>query len=167
MKLEDIKHYLLSEKTINNIAATKKWSYHGTDIIELFEELGEEEAYADSVMRKRIIKKYLTEKTKEIHQDFQEESPRKLYRAVYVESIESIKDELGLYWSSRCDTEPCVQNDDKKEVVLSVDFDPSIVDWKQTLLSRIDFIHGDREKEFHLVNGITASDVRNLSIDVR
>ena len=56
---------------------------------------------------------------------------------------------MVIFGSSKCITAPCVKEKNNcNEYLLQLDFDENLIDWKETLMSRMDFVYGDREKEF-------------------
>ncbi len=154
--LNDYQNYLLSDTVINEIAATGKWSSHGSSIYEYFDEQDMLDCMADSRLRKVELKRYLKDKSKEIFDSIETESPKFLYRSVYTKSLNNLKDReyFGIYWSSNPLTAPCVEKrEGELEARITIEYDDSIIDWQQTLRSRIDFLYGDREFEFQIKKG--------------
>lgn len=154
--LNDFLEYLLSNEVIDEISTTGKWSHHGSSIYEYFEDQELTDFIGDSKLRKQEIRNYLKQKANEIFRDIQEEDPEYLYRSVYTNSPNKLKlqDEFGIFWSSNPQTTPCVKKRDGDfEVLITIEYDREIINWKETLRSRIDFLYGDREKEYQLLSG--------------
>ncbi|MFS1429508.1 hypothetical protein LMH73_020875 [Vibrio splendidus] len=160
IKLQNIQDYLCSESVISEISNTGRWSWHGTRIQEYFNDEWLTDEYCNTRDRKRIIKQYLFEKSVSIHKDLISESPEKLYRAIYLEKgcVPDTTAYHGVFWSSNPNTSACVQSDcNQVEWLLEVDFTMDLVDWNETLRSRIDYIHGDREQEFQIKKGLVVN----------
>ena len=48
-------------------------------------------------------------------------------------------------------TNPCVELKKEKEFLLSIKYEENLIDWKETLKSRMDFLYGKKEKEYYLI----------------
>ncbi len=166
MELKKIQEILLSDTVINKIVNTKKWSYHGTDIISLFEDIDNVYAYSNSKERYKVVRKYIEIKCVSIFNNLKAEQKDFFYRSLYLCSEINLNNLLGPYWSSNENTSPCISKEYGKEYLLKIDFNENIIDWKETLLSRIDYIHGDREMEYHLKSDLCKENVSNLEINL-
>lgn len=143
--------FILSEEYLNFVTRTGKWCHHGSKTIHYFEDEDLVLEYANSRERKSIVKEYIRDKIENIEYDIEDEKPDTLYRAVYLKEKPSEKDFFGFFWSSKPLTAPCVKKESNlEEYLLEIDFNDDVVDWKETLMSRMDFVYGDREKEFYL-----------------
>ena len=151
MNQKFLKETILSDKIINQIISSERWGiFHGSHIIEYFIDNDMEFEYANSSLRKKIIKQYISKKINLIFNDILEENPEILYRSVYLNKEPKNKGNFGIYWSSKQNTSPCIQHDCGDEYLLKIKFNNNVVNWVDTVLSRLDYIHGDREKEYQL-----------------
>lgn len=149
--LEKAKHYILSKEYLDYVIQTGRWCEHGSSIFNYFdcEDLIIE--YSNSKERRQIMKSYIKERLEDILFNLENESPQKLYRVIYADCKPSKKGFFGHYWSSREDTNACVEIEQtKKEYLLTAFFDHCEVDWIETLKSRLDFAYGEREQEYYL-----------------
>ena len=146
-----LKQTILSDEIINQIISNERWGiFHGSHIIEYFIDNDLEIEYANSSLRKKIIKEYISKKINQIFKDIEKEKPEKLYRSVYLNSEPDIKGFFGIFWSSKENTAPCVEYNTGREYLLEIKFNSEDINWLNTILSRLDYIHGDREKEYQL-----------------
>lgn len=89
---------------------------------------------------------------------------KSLYRSVYLsnESLADLRnnqesittDDIGVFWSTRKDTHAFSAeniNPKHKLVKIKIDLNTDDIDWYETLVSRIDYIHGEQEQEFRLL----------------
>jgi hypothetical protein len=151
MNQQIIKETILSNEIISKIIKSQRWGiFHGSHIIEYFIDNDLEIEYADSALRKKIIKAYISKKIMTIFKDIEMESKETLYRSIYSKEKPVTEGIYGIFWSSKPNTAPCVQYDKGEEYLLEIDFNFSQIDWINTILSRLDYIHGDREKEYQL-----------------
>lgn len=148
--LQNAVDYILSEEYLKEVLNTSKWCSHGSDIFEYFEYEGLEFEFANSQERTQIVKAYIKNRTKEIINEIEEEAPMFLYRAIYCDQIKTKTDFYGYYWSAREDTCPYVEIQDEKEFLLKIEFNENLIDWIETFKSRMDFLYGEREKEYFL-----------------
>jgi hypothetical protein len=155
MNQKKIKEAILSNEIINNIVKSNRWGInHGSNIIEYFIDNDLEIEYGDSKLRKKIIKEYISKKINHVFNDILNESPDFLYRSVYLREAPEVKGVFGIYWSSKELTAPCVEHSYGTEYLLKIDFNNSLVDWTKTILSRLDYIYGEQEKEYQLFNNV-------------
>ena len=153
ISLKFIQDYLCSETVISEIINTGRWSWHGTQIQEYFIDECLEEEFCNTKEKRRILLSYLKDKAYEIYDSLLDESPSKLYRALYLKHgvTPSELTDYGLFWSSDDRTSACVSSEsDDVEWLLEIEFDHSKVNWEETFRSRIDYIHGHRENEYQL-----------------
>ena len=150
-RLQKAVDYILSEEYLLEVLETLKWCSHGSNIIEYFIDNGFEEDFAFSKERKKIIKRYLNFRVKEVLQELEIESPEFLYRAVYCSEKPKDRGFFGFFWSSDELTNPCVELKKEKEFLLSIKYEENLIDWKETLKSRMDFLYGKKEKEYYLI----------------
>lgn len=148
--LQNAIDFILSDDYLKEVMDTLKWCSHGSDVFDYFEYEGLEYEFANSRERKIIIKDYIKKRTKEIINEFKEESPEFLYRAIYCNKVESHFDFYGYYWSAREDTCPYIEIQNENEFLLIISFHDSLIDWIETLKSRMDFLYGKKEKEYFL-----------------
>lgn len=149
-KLHQAVDYILSEEYLLEVLANFKWCSHGSNIIEYFIDQDFEEEFVFSKERKNIIKKYLKYRVKEVLKELEFESPEFLYRTIYSPKKPEYNGFFGFFWSSDKNTNPCVELRNEREFLLSVKYDESLIDWKETLKSRMDFLYGSKEKEYYL-----------------
>lgn len=142
--------YIKSEEYLSWVVSNLKWCEHGSNLIDYFDYEGLEEEYANSNERKIIVKRYIQSRIREILKEFKEEQQELLYRTIYSNSTPNEYDFYGHFWSSREDTNPCVEQDFNEEYLLTCAFDSEIIDWVETLKSRMDFLYGKKEKEYYL-----------------
>tara|TARA_B100000073_G_C23724691_1_gene568859 strand:- start:1539 stop:2033 length:495 start_codon:yes stop_codon:yes gene_type:complete len=151
MNQKILKETILSDAIVNQIISSERWGiFHGSHIIEYFIDNDMEFEYANSALRKKIIKQYILKKINVIFNDIKEENPEILYRSVYLNDEPKNKANFGIYWSSKPNTSPCIQYDSGIEYLLKIKFNNNDINWINTILSRLDYIHGDREKEYQL-----------------
>lgn len=149
--LQNAIDFILSDDYLNEVLETLKWCSHGSNVFDYFEYEELEYEFADSRERKRIIKNYINQRTKEIIKEFKAESPEFLYRAIYCNQVESSFDFYGHYWSAKEDTCPYVEIKNENEFLLTISFNSLLIDWIETLKSRMDFLYGKKEKEYFLI----------------
>lgn len=150
--IENAVQFILSDNYLDSIVATNKWCEHGSNIIELFEDNDKLFEFSNTKMKKEILKKYIKEKLDEILINLEYENPKFLYRALYLDSKPKKEDFYGFFWSSREDTNPCYDIESQlDEYVLIIEYDKHIVNWIETLKSRMDYLYGDREQEYYLL----------------
>ena len=151
MKIEKEVMYILSDEYLNSVLSSGKWCYHGSNIIHYFEDNEFEIEYGNSRDKRYILKRYIKEQINKIIKDLKDENPTMLYRSINAKEKPDYLNFFGHFWSSKENTAPCVRNDDNSdEYLLTINFDSDMVDWKQTLSSRMDYVYGDREKEYYL-----------------
>lgn len=150
-RLQKAVNYILSEEYLLEVLETLKWCSHGSDIVEYFIDNGLEEEFAFSKERKKIIKKYLNFRIAEVLKELETESPEFLYRAIYCFERPEKVGFFGCFWSSDEKTNPCVELRREKEFLLTIKYDENLIDWKETLKSRMDFLYGSKEKEYYLI----------------
>jgi hypothetical protein len=160
MNKQHIKNVLLSNENINTIVNSGRWisNIHlGTNIIDYFIDHNLIYEYANSKLKKIIIKDYLLKKIDKVFDDLDQEDRSILYRSIYTKNIPSInhKHDLGIFWSSNPYTGCCVQkdNDSDLEVTFLIKFPEKDINWLETIRSRTDYYNGDREKEYQLFSG--------------
>ncbi|MCY9874051.1 hypothetical protein [Vibrio barjaei] len=156
---------------IDKIIKEDKFCQHGSwlsDCDELFENF--ETKYPNASNCKKELKSLLTEwmprRVNYIANEIIDELNhyKKLYRNLYlskdkINSITNTKERVpvemvGVYWSSRNDTysfSPKQITETDKDVLLTIELETITVDWYETFVSRIDFINGDQEQEFRLL----------------
>lgn len=175
--------HFAKESYIEKIIELDKFCQHGSwlsECDELFESF--EDKYPNALdckkERKSLLMEWMPFRIRHISNEIMDELNyfKKLYRGVYLseDSINAIKnskgrvpvDMVGIYWSSRSDTysfSPKEIAATDKDVLLTIELETSIVDWYETFVSRIDFINGDQEQEFRLLD---ESDINLLNIRV-
>lgn len=153
MNKKEIIEKILSEECLNEIINSERWGiFHGSHIIEYFIDNDLELEYACSKSRKKILKRYIVNKLPIIFSNIENEQKKFLYRSVYLNEKPKIKDKFGIFWSSDKNTAPCVQHNGGEEFLLKIDFDNDIINWKNTILSRLDYLYGDNEKEYQILD---------------
>lgn len=154
-KINEAIKEIKSEKYISEVLSTSKFCHHGSDIIHYFEENDLIEEYANSKNRKNIISKYIEDKLKNIKKELLEELKEgKLYRSILIEEIKNKKDDFGIFWSSNKNTSACIQNNNNlNEYLLETNVNINQIDFLETIKSRLDVIHGEREFEIQLYKG--------------
>ena len=166
MNQNNIKNEILSNQVINAIIKAGRWGVdHGSDIIEYFIDNELEMEYGDSRLRKTIIKEYIKKNITNIFNDIEEEQQDFLYRSLYLKSDPKKEDFFGVYWSSKQTTAPCVDHNLGFEYLLQIRFNNDNIDWVKTILSRLDYIHGNREKEFQLFSNNIVSLIKFTKIE--
>lgn len=145
-------NYILSDSYLNFVIKNEKWCHHGSHILKYFDYEDLVLEYANSKERKQILKKYIQTRLNEILTEFEVEKPEFLYRALYLENKPKFYDFFGYFWSSDEKTNACVKLNTKPTYLLKISFDFNIIDWQQTLMSRMDFVFGEKEKEYYLKN---------------
>ncbi len=150
-KLQKAVDYILSEEYLLEVLRTLKWCSHGSDIVEYFIDNDFEEEFAFSKERKKIVKSYLKYRIREILKELELESPEFLYRAVYCSEKPEKHGFFGFFWSSNEKTNPCVELRGDKEFLLKIKYEESLIDWKETLKSRMDYLYGNKEQEYYLI----------------
>lgn len=155
--IEKAIQFILSEDYLDFVVSNNKWCHHGSSIIHFFEDEELIFEYGNTRLKKKIIKDYIQDKINSILLDIEDESPEFLYRAVYLEKKPKEKDFYGFFWSSKEVTAPCIENTKElNEYLLEIEYNETIVDWKETLMSRMDYVYGDREKEYYLKDKIVS-----------
>lgn len=144
--------YILSNEYLNYVISTGQWCHHGSEIFNFYdcEDLIME--YSNTYQRRSVMKAYIKEKLVDILDDLDCEKPDFLYRAIYANKEPMLNGFFGHYWSSREDTNICVEIDNERtEYLLCLAFDESLVNWVETLKSRLDYAYGEREQEYYLL----------------
>lgn len=151
-KIQNAINYIISEHYLNEVISTSKFCSHGSNIIHYFEENDLLEEYVNTIRKKKIIKDYINKNICNIKENlFEELKLGKLYRSILIDKLDKNKGNFGLYWSSSRNTSACVQNDKNiKEYLLEIDTDINKVNFIETIKSRLDVIHGEKEKEIQL-----------------
>lgn len=152
MDLEQAKDYILSDNYISEILNTNKWVENGSEIMDYFYENSLMHQYANTKEKKLILSKYIKERLTEFLENLDFELQDKtLYRSIYLKEKPENKGKFGNCWSSRSDTYACTSQEyGMDEYILEIDYNEEIIDWERTLKSRIDFMFGEREKEFFI-----------------
>lgn len=148
--LKDAINFIKSEEYLNYVIKTNKWCYHGTDVFLYFEMEDFVIEYANTIERKKIIVSYIKKRLKEIINEIEKEQDKYLYRAIYSEKKLSATGFFGHHWSSKKETNICFESKNEDEYLLFINRDSAPVNWKETLMARMDYIHGKRESEFFL-----------------
>lgn len=141
-----------SESYLKFVLDISKFCEHGSDIIHYFEDNDLMEEYVNTKSKKNILTKYIEERIKVIKKDLLEELKcGKLYRAILINNIENSIGDFGIFWSSNNKTSACIKNDNNlNEYLLEIDVDINSIDFFETIKSRLDVIHGEREFEIQL-----------------
>ena len=90
----------------------------------------------------------------------------------YIRRLESARDttiELGVFWGASGAVEPWGAGRDDIEnkphgLVFTTEIRHTVVDWKETFLSRADYMNGDEEEEIQLVKGSPIRYISNIRI---
>ena len=169
--LEFANKQFLNDKFIDSIIKTKKFCSHGSsldDCYELFEDF--EDKYPNALKNDRVLKQFLyfwiPLRINYIANEIISELDyyKQLHRQVFInqETLDNIKkkdtvsvDDIGVYWSSLPSTDSYniiidESNKDNIWVRFSINYDFNLINWKETLISRIDYLNGDQEQEFQL-----------------
>lgn len=155
VNLKNAVQYILSEEYLNWVMESGRFCEHGSKTVHYFDDEDLMMEYSNSKDRKKILKKYIQEKIQTIIEDIEYEAPEFLYRAIYAKEMPLLNGFFGHYWSSREDTNICVELDSQqKEYLLSIRFDSAPIDWIETLKSRLDYCYGDNEKEYFFKENI-------------
>ncbi|WP_210499494.1 hypothetical protein [Vibrio crassostreae] len=164
--------HFATEEFVDRVIAKEHFCAHGSDMSE-WDELYEayEDKYPNASTNKGELRKLLMDwmplRINYIVNDIVSELDyqKTLYRAVAFtsESLQSLKEnggelaveQVGVYWSHRACTNrqrllPKGKEEQYADVRLKIDFKKEIVDWYETFLSRMDFLHGDGEMEYQL-----------------
>lgn len=151
-KIEKAINYIISEHYLNEVIYTSKFCSHGSNIIHYFEENDLLEEYVNTILKKKIIKDYINKNIKNIKESlFEEIKLGKLYRSILIDKLDKNKGNFGVYWSSSRNTSACVQNNKNiNEFLLEIEIDINQINFIETIKSRLDFIHGEKEKEIQL-----------------
>lgn len=157
MNKRKIKDILLSSEHIQRISECNNWivqGHKGSTVLDYFLDEGFSEFdYVNSQRRKEIIKAYLSNNIEIVLEDLSSFNFNFLYRSIYVKKDALInKASYGLFWSTCSSTTPCVPNPGSSfsEVLLTIKFDESQINWLETVRSRLDPLFGDKEQEIQL-----------------
>lgn len=151
-KINEAIKEIKSEKYLNEVASTSKFCHHGSNIIHYFEDNDLMEEFVNTKQKKEILKKYIEEKLNKIKKDLLNElKSEKLYRAILLEKEPNKIGYFGIFWSSNKKTAACVQNNSNlNEYLLEIDINYNDINFIETIKSRLDVIHGEREFEIQL-----------------
>lgn len=150
--LQDAIFFIESDEYLEFVVRTNKWCSHGSNIIEYFEDSDMIYEFSNYSLKKKILKKYIKLKLKEILDTIKEENPSFLYRAIYSDDKSFNYGFYGHHWSFNKNTNICYEISNMPEVLLVIKFDYDIIDWKETLMARLDYLFGEKEKEYYLKN---------------
>lgn len=168
MQRNEIRKKILSNENINRIALSGYWvtGNHGSQIIDYFEDNELEYEYADSTLRKKVIKKYLSENIDSVLDDLEYLDGIDIYRTIYIKELpDSHEAALGRFWSTRPDTNPCIDNKltESLEVTFKTKAKRELIDYFETALSRLDYVFGSREKEIQINDVSVRFSIYNVS----
>lgn len=177
-----LKHFAKKEY-VEKLVAENRFSEHGstlTECDELFEDYKDKfpSALHDKVQTFDMLMDWIPFRIDYIVDDIINELNyyNSLYRSVYLskdalnnldKNQESITtDDVGVFWSTRRDTLAFgIKNINTTDVLvkLMIELNQNTIDWYETLLSRIDYIHGEQEQEFRLCK-MTAINIQDFTV---
>lgn len=151
-KINEAIKEIKSENFLLHVINTSKFCDHGSNIIHYFEENDLMEDFVNTKQKKEILKKYIEERLKKIEKELLKElKNEKLYRAILLEKDPNKFGNFGIFWSSNKNTAACVQNNSNlNEYLLEIDINVNNINFIETIKSRLDVIHGEREFEIQL-----------------
>lgn len=172
-----------TKEYVEKLVAENRFSEHGstlTECDELFEDYEDEfpSALHDKEQTFDMLMDWIPFRINYIVNDIVSELDyyNSLYRSIYLsnDALNNLRnnqdsittDDVGVFWSTRKDTHAFgAENINPTDVLvkLMIELNQDSIDWYETLVSRIDYIHGEQEQEFRLCK-TAAINLQNFTV---